>query len=322
MEYDVVFGGIREQLKDKYPGVEDFSSLIAERLGMERRGIQRRLNGDIKFSLSEVFDVAREFGLSLDRMYAPKDDKQNFLELFGYEYQLNGVEENIQRVQDIYRLACQSDESSMGLATLSLPTIFWYNREWARILFFYIWSHNLGTFEFPSLAEARENREYKDVINRFVHAVTAMKSSVYIVSPEMLKEACDMICLFYRMNVFSYEDVLKMCEDLSLLLTSFEEICITGRIPETGNKIAIYVLQRPVKNDFMFIESTNINCGCVYMLGLYPLATVNSKTFDSFKSWFRSILKSSMLITESNELERSVFFQRQRGYLSQMLSSL
>ncbi|MCD7976064.1 MAG: hypothetical protein LUG51_02500, partial [Tannerellaceae bacterium] len=70
MEYDVVFGGIREQLKDKYPGVEDFSSLIAERLGMERRGIQRRLNGDIKFSLSEVFDVAREFGLSLDRMYA------------------------------------------------------------------------------------------------------------------------------------------------------------------------------------------------------------------------------------------------------------
>lgn len=170
--------------------------------------------------------------------------------------------------------------------------------------------------------EARGNREYEGVINRFIGAVGAMKSSVYIVSPEMLKEACDMICLFYRMGVFSYEDVLLMCEDLSLLLTSFEEICMTGRIPETGNKIAVYVLQRPVKNDFMFIESSNINCGCVYMLGLYPLATVNSKTFDSFKSWFRSMLKSSMLITESNELERSVFFQRQRGYLSQMLSSL
>lgn len=136
MEYDVLFREIKEQLRERFPEVEDFSSLIAERLGMDRRGVQRRLNGDIRFSLSEAFDVAREFGLSLDRMYAPKDDKQNFLELFGYEYQLNEVEENIQRVQDIYRLACESEESSMGLATLSLPTIFWYNREWARTLFF------------------------------------------------------------------------------------------------------------------------------------------------------------------------------------------
>ncbi|MCD8081256.1 MAG: hypothetical protein LUF04_12890 [Bacteroides sp.] len=322
MEYDVVFLGIKEQLRKKYPEVEDFSLMIADRLGMDRRGVKRRLNGEIRFSLSEVFDVAREFGLSLDRIYVPKDDKQNFLELFGYEYQLNGVEENIQRVQDIYRLACQSEESFVGLATLSLPTIFWYKQEWARTLFFYIWSHNLGTIEFPSLAEARENRAYTEVINRFVAAVTAMKSSVYIVSPEMLKEACDMISLFYKMNIFSYQDVLHMSEDLSLLLTSFEEMCITGTIPETGNKIAVYVLQRPVKNDFMFIESSNINCGCVYMLGLYPLATVNSKTFDSFKSWFRSMLKSSMLISESNELERSVFFERQRAYVSQMLASL
>ena len=116
---------------------------------------------------------------------------------------------------------------------------------------------------------------------------------------------------FADIHLISEEDKKRIKEDLLSLVDELEDIASKGKSDE-GNDIRIYISSINFEATYSYIEASALQVSMIRVYAINSITTQDPNKFSSLKEWIQSLKKFSTLISESGEMQRILFFKKQR----------
>lgn len=112
-------------------------------------------------------------------------------------------------------------------------------------------------------------------------------------------------------HLISCEDIQRIKEELLVLVDELEELAMRGKT-EAGNSVRIYVSHINFEATYSYLETSSLQLSMIRVYSINSITTQDSEMFNSLKDWIQSLKKFSTMISESGEMQRIQFFNRQR----------
>ena len=120
---------------------------------------------------------------------------------------------------------------------------------------------------------------------------------------------------FSDIHLLSEENKDNIKEETLLLIDELEELAGRGK-SETGNDIRIYISNINFEATYSYLETTSMHLSMIRVYAINSITTQDNEMFGDFKEWIQSLKKFSTLISESGEMQRILFFKKQREIIN------
>ena len=120
---------------------------------------------------------------------------------------------------------------------------------------------------------------------------------------------------FSDIHLISCEDIQRIKEELLVLVDELEELAMRGKT-EAGNSVRIYVSHINFEATYSYLETSSLQLSMIRVYSINSITTQDSEMFNSLKDWIQSLKKFSTMISESGEMQRIQFFNRQREIIN------
>ena len=104
-------------------------------------------------------------------------------------------------------------------------------------------------------------------------------------------------------------------EDTEKSLDELEELAMRGKT-EAGNSVRIYVSHINFEATYSYLETSSLQLSMIRVYSINSITTQDTEMFNSLKDWIQSLKKFSTMISESGEMQRIQFFNRQREIIN------
>ena len=113
------------------------------------------------------------------------------------------------------------------------------------------------------------------------------------------------------------DDVLHLKTELYQLLAMMEELSVTGEFSE-GGKVCFYLSNIHFEASYSYIEKRDFQ---ISLLRVYSINSMDSQSFHICRmqcNWIQSLKRHSILISESGEMQRIDFLQKQQAIIDSL----
>jgi len=305
-----------ETLNKKFPNKAELAEELADLLYTDKTSIYRRLREEVRFTVDEVGIIAKRYGISLDNLLGHIKDKNyptmklelpDITDRNGFIYDL--LEEQIFCSEKFV----SGEDSEMGgaLGVLNRPFFIPYDNlarffifKWGR---YYTDIEDCKRLETVRLTDRLKALQKVDITN-----FKKIKHTFYIWDVQIIPNLIRDIKYYESIDLVTKEEAKLIKDDLFLLLDDLEQRTINGKYLETGNKFEFFTASMNINTSHTYMHSGDY---WVYYLNAFvvrAMFTVDTKACQKMKNWINSQKASSVLISESGEKERLLFFNRQR----------
>ena len=297
------------------------ASTIAEILMIEKESVYRRLRGDVHFTLCEAWTVAKELGISLDEIAGittvsnikPMQMELPLLHKSVDSFNFDVMENFVKQLKTF----TDQPSSEFAAALGSLPSSIYSPYKKLTKFFFYKWIYQYGGGESHKKFDEIElpNRLMK--IKKDIEYYTERFSqTTYIWDPTIIENLVNDIKYFSSIRLINSDDVAALKKELLELLDRLETITSEGKYPATGNDVYFYISNINIGMNYSYISTKN---ACMSLFTTFIIQAINSyerDTCDKLRNWVTSLKRSSILISQSGEKERIMFFEQQRSIVN------
>ena len=150
-----------------------------------------------------------------------------------------------------------------------------------------------------------------DKQKEFVNLSQLFQSTNYIWDKEIFIRLVNEVKFFLNINLISEDSVKRIKKELLILLNELEKILAQGKY-SSGKDVKIYISDINFESTYSYVE-TDIYHQC--LIGVFSINSITSKDdflFQHLKLWIQSLKKYSTLISQSGEVQRIHFFNRQQ----------
>ena len=95
------------------------------------------------------------------------------------------------------------------------------------------------------------------------------------------------------------------------LTGELEELAAKGK-SEFDNDVRIYISNINFEATYSYIETNSLQFSMIRVYAINSITTQDYDAFCSLKEWIQSLKKFSTMISGSGELQRILFFEKQR----------
>ncbi|MBB4036382.1 hypothetical protein GGR21_002284 [Dysgonomonas hofstadii] len=307
-------------LKKKTSEKENTVDLLMDIIPIGKEAAYRRLRGEIPFSLEEAIAICRKLNISLDVMAGTKRDDI-------YAFHSNAVfsdrpiEEYSRMMSQIIR-AVESIKDSPGSksyrAQRTLPQEFLFRYEslaqiYIRILFYQLHLQlnpkSLLDIEIPHNIFVEQKK---------MSSVMQDINSVLILDKGIFQDYIEIVKYFQGLGMVNDEDIAIIKRDMSLLLDDMER-CASSGMTLHKKKLDMYISHISFDCTYTYIEGPEFQSCSVGVYCIDHLSCDNDKICKKHKSWIKSLVRFSTLISVSGELQRNEYFSQQRDIVKSIL---
>lgn len=156
-----------------------------------------------------------------------------------------------------------------------------------------------------------------DKQKEFVNLSQLFQTTNYIWDKEIFIRLVNEIKFFLNINLISEDSVKRIKKELLVLLNELEEISAQGKY-SSGKDVKIYISDINFESTYSYVE-TDIYHQC--LIGVFSINSITSKDdllFQHLKAWIQSLKKYSTLISQSGEVQRIHFFNRQQELVTSL----
>lgn len=89
-----------------------------------------------------------------------------------------------------------------------------------------------------------------------------------------------------------------------------------GTTEVAGNSVRIYVSHINFEATYSYLETSSLQLSMIRVYSINSITTQDTEMFNSLKDWIQSLKKFSTMISESGEMQRIQFFNRQREIIN------
>jgi hypothetical protein len=183
--------------------------------------------------------------------------------------------------------------------------------------FYFKWLHkehetslklNYSDVVIPSEIEELRKKVKSDSGN-FTNEITLIIDSNFFVS--LMNE----IRYYYKRRLISDVEFENLKNDVLDFISLLEKCAQTGIFGQRA-KMDVYLSSMNIEANSIYVDHDNAKTSFFYAFSINPISVSNSVICEKHKKWITSVKKYSILITKSNELLQTEYFEKQREFIN------
>jgi hypothetical protein len=303
-----------ELLKDKIPHRTTLVNTITDLLMLDRDAVYRRVRGDVHFTFAEMAVIARNTGISLDALAGINSmkSKPSVLNLTTW----TNLSEDDYRVFEnhikFYQLTKSAPHSEIAEASGILSHTLYSGYE--NLLRFYIlkWCQGTGLIDSKPFHEIVIPDRLKNLYQALFLESKHVKTTYFVWDYLLFDTLVSEIKYYMKINLVRKEDAQLLKKELLELLDYIEEIAVEGKHTETGTDVSIFISDIHFNSNYFYIDNSDQRYSMITTFVVNGYSTTDKEVFSEMKTWIRSLMKISTLISMSGARHRALFLDTQR----------
>lgn len=307
-------------MKGFLPEGHNLANTLMDILHLGKEATYRRLRGEVPFTFAECAEISRRMNISLDKLTGAYFSCNALFDLNVVNYD-NLAETYFNLVSNyvkIFAMATEDPFSEICTSSNIIPQTLYlkYDALAQFRLFKWMYQHekvNLGKrYEEMVLPE-----KLLDKLKEFVSYAKLFHKTSHVWDREIFPHLVNDICYFSDLHLISEASVKILKEELFRLLDELEQIAACGSY-KTGNEVQVYLSNINFEASYSYVETSKYHLSMIRIFAVNSITSRDDKVFDNLKTWILSLKKFSTLISQSGDIERIQFFQKQREIVSQL----
>jgi hypothetical protein len=316
---------LTQKIVDNIPHYIKPVDYLIDRLKISRESAYRRLRGQFPFTFNELSLLSIELNFSVDEIIRSSEEGHVFFNIHA-KPTLSPEESFLSMMQDCYQYLNPMETvnskdlfisiNRLGLHLLiefdSLFKFFYY--KWLRLI-------NCSSGDCP-FSKVIVPAEVLAIRNKIRVAMSGLDSINYILDKNIFLPLVQEIQYHHSRKLISEGEITKLKEDLIKLLEDMEKAMSKGMNESNSIKHIYYLSLIDIEaNASCIVNDKNIST-------LYWLYSLNASIIKNediaylHKMWFESLKKHSVLITQSNEIQRIEFVNKQKECIEKINKNL
>ncbi len=309
-----------EAVKKRVPEGTSIARLLMDILHVGREAIYRRLRGEVLFSFDEAVAISTRMAISLDTVVGcnMQNSRPFMLKVTNF---VNPQEQDFEQLEEFTNIISDAREelnSEMGVSANILPQTLYIEFEHLTKFYFLKWlyqSQRIGNVK--SIKEIKISDRMYDIQKRYLKESKYLKNTYYIFDNLIFTYLINDIKYYARIHHITKGDVVILKQELLMLVDKLETLAIRGRF-DTGEKVQFYLSAINLEATYSYLQTQSYNISHITAFTLNAVVSLDLETFEKMKRWIESVKRLSTLISESGEMERTIFFNKQRELINSL----
>ncbi len=313
MKYHLENNDLISTIQNNIPQGKNMVTVLMDILSIGKDSVYRRLRGEVPFTFEEVAKIAGKLDFSLDNLNGIKKGHSLFYLDSGTGPGVDLLEnyyDALERHVSAFKRLNQDPNSMTRMALNSLPYMFYIYFEKLAAFKLYRWTYQiLGTKAISSFSRFKVPQKILNIHKEFISEYHKTVKAHIILDKNAFSSFLEEIIYFEKLNMISQSEFQQLKEELLEMIDNLE------LLSKTQNKVMIFLSNINFEANYIHYEGGGIE---FCLLRLYAIDSLISESPDIcrlHKEWIESLKRYSTLITQSSQIERTLFFNKQRESL-------
>lgn len=304
-------------LKEKIPNHAKLTNFLTDLLILEKEAVYRRLRGEVPFPFSEIVAISRKLNFSLDNLCGTISPRSRPFQMKLVEHYEPTTTDYVmlQEYVDVIKSARTASYSEFGSISSILPVNFIARYPLLYRLYMMKWMYQ---YEAPGTTkkytEIYPTQQIVDINNAFLKEIQNISFSYFIFDQQLFYYIVNDIKYFHSIHLLSEEDVHLLKKELFFIIDDLEQLMAKG-CWSNGNKIQIHFSTLHFETTYNYFQTDGIFLTMIQSYALNAIASTDEMVFNKMKMWIQSLKRTSVLLSESGEIQRLLFLEKQRSYI-------
>jgi len=308
--YQEFLSAIRKKTENK----TKLANRITELLDIDKDAVYRRLRGEVHFSFLEIVAIARNLGISLDRIAGIENDQSRPAQM-NISKQVNPTEVDYEMFEGHVHVlkSIKNEPDTMILEAANfLPHYLYQDYEYLSRYYMFRWNqagHFGNALPYHEITIPERLRILQKETCEYARDVS---STLYVLNYRVFKNLVNNIQYFVKIRLINQKELSLIKNDLMNFLEYLENVAIKGKYEETGKEVSIFISDIATDANYSCLKTQNMHLTLFRAFILNAVVTFDIQVFEAATAWIRSLQRMSTLISGSSAKFRTMFFEKQR----------
>lgn len=309
-------------IKSSLPEGDNMAQVLMDILLIGRESVYRRLRGEVFFTFAEATKISKKLDFSIDSVIGINESERAVFD-FNLLDPRNKIEDYSAKLENYIRLYKQikKHENSMARYALNnLPYAFYLGYTNLAKFKYYKWLYqtNMST-PHHSYADLKMPSNVIDLQKSFVAETKYINRTLLILDRNVFSAIVYDIDYFYKLNIITIEDVKLLKEELLEIIDDLESQAISG-LYKSGTEVQMYLSNVDIESTYCHYEYGDQQYSHLRLYSINGIDSQIPKVCTRQKEWIDSLKRYSTLITQSGEMQRVSYFNKQRELINALCS--
>ena len=306
------------QMRKKVPHGATLANTVADLLDIEKDTTYRRLRGEVHFSFTEMAIIAKNLGISLDKI-AGIENTQTRPARMNFSNQLNPTPVDYDMFHghvDLLKAIRDEPDTQIIEAANIFPHYLYQDYEYLTRYYIFRWNHAVmrkDVLPYHEIVIPEKMRVLQKETCQFARHIS---STTYVWDNMLVQRLVSNINYFAKANLIKKEDVTLIKNDLTMLMSDLERIAGKGKHDDTGREVLIFISDVVSDTNYSCLKTANIHLTLFRAFMLNAAVTFDVETFNYACAWIHALQRMSTLISVSGEKARALYFDTQREIIN------
>jgi len=309
-------------IKEYIPEDKKVLNYLIQQFGLSKEASYRRVNRIVPFTVDEIIYIAGDLGFSVDdiighpQRHIPYSLGKNMLikadarYLETYRFFINNI-----------RLMTEAKKKQTIILGNQFSEFLNFNSD-VLFRFFYLRHLHQINSVLPDqpFADVSIPEEIVNVYEEFkkYYAISGNDHHFeMIIDDNYYKFTMNQVVYFYKRKFLSQDEFKSIKDELIKTIIWFRGVAQNGG-DEYGFKYSLFLSSSNIDSNFTYYEYDNTVCSLYWVYPVNPIVIYDKEICAVQKKWIQSYKKYSILISESNEMLQSNFFDKQIEYIESL----
>ena len=288
-------------------------------LNISKESAYRRLRGEIPFTFGEMSKLSLDLDFSMDELIE-KPGESRVLVSMQTTLDEDPSTQFLKRFEQYYKFLLHLEEYPNTEIVFALNTVPVITSVFFKNLFkffYFKWLHKNHEaslkLNYSAVIIPDEVEELRKKV-RFCTANCANKVTMILDSgffSSLVKE----IQYFHKRRLINDEDFESLKKDVLEFVDLLENSAQTGIFGQ-NTKMNIYLSSMDIEANTAHAKYNGKETSFIYAFSINPVSITNPAIGETHKRWINSVKKYSTLISKSNEMLQTEYFDRQREFIN------
>ncbi|MCD8080934.1 MAG: hypothetical protein LUF04_11185 [Bacteroides sp.] len=321
MKNGALYDTFIKAIKDKIPENSKLVNMLMDLLYIEKEAVYRRLRCEVPFTFSEIATISNHLGISIDCIVGTSFNHARPFQYNPLEYDrpddidLSHIEHFAEQLHALREGAC----SELADCSNVLPQTIYLAYEHLTKFSIFKWKYQRGGLEgTKKYAQIVVPDKVRQVGQKLVRNSHYVENTYYVFDNLMFQYLVSNIRYFASIDMITPEEIGLIREDLHSLLDELELLAIRGKYEDTGKQVLLYISNINFETSYCYFQSSDVYLSMVKAFSLNSLNSMDKRTFETMKSWILSLKRLSTMISVSGEMQRIIYFRKQREIIDSL----
>ena len=308
------------RVRESIPKGENLTNYLSDMLNIGRESVYRRLRGEIKFTFDEVATLSQNLNFSIDNLIGIKKDASALFNIHMLQ-KIDYFDIYVNKMLEYGRMFRETSAQMKTKARISantIPYFFHVSYEALSKLRIYKWLYqNQKIKPGDKYADFILPQKVLDAHNTFYLDIQMVPNITIIMDNNVFWSVTKEIEYFWKRHLLSDDDVIVLKKELHRMVDIIEKMATEG-LCRNGVQVEMYISAVDLEASYLHYEYGDKQFAQVRIYSISAIDSFDSGICTIQKQWMESQKRYSVLISESGEMQRFEYMDKQREYIDKI----